>query len=46
MEEGGGGGGKTYPLLGELTRTFVLAVTEKFDDTLLVGGKSGLRVVN
>lgn len=44
MEEGGER--KPYPLLGELTRTFILAVTEKFDDPLLVGGKPSLRVVS
>jgi hypothetical protein len=27
---------KTYPLLGQLTRTLVLAVSEKFDNTTLI----------
>lgn len=44
MEEGRGG--KTYPLLGELTRTLIFTVTEKFDDALLVGGKPSLILVN
>lgn len=39
MEEGRGRK-ETYPLLGELARTLVLAVAEQFNDALLIGGKS------
>lgn len=40
-EEGGWGRADwTYPLLGELARTLVLAVAEQFDNALLVGSKS------
>lgn len=35
------GSSKTYPLLSELARTLVLAVTEQLDNAPLVGGKSG-----
>jgi hypothetical protein len=31
---------ETYPLLGQLTRTLVLAVSEEFDNTTLVWCKS------
>lgn len=31
---------KTYPLLSELTSALVLSVSQKFDDTALVGGKT------
>lgn len=34
------GWGKTYSLLGELTGTLVLAVSEQFDDSALVGGEA------
>ncbi len=30
----------TEPLLGQLTGTLVLAVSEQFDDTTLVGGEA------
>lgn len=30
-----------YPLLGELTGTLVLAVSEQFDNSALVGGEAG-----
>lgn len=32
--------GATYPLLGQLTGTLVLAVAEKFDDTTLIGSEA------
>ena len=32
-------------LLGQLSRTLVLGVTEEFDDTALVWGKAGEKVV-
>lgn len=31
----------TYPLLGELTSTLVLSVSQKFDNTTLIGGETG-----
>jgi hypothetical protein len=31
---------RTYPLLGQLTGTLVLAVSEKFDDTTLIGSEA------
>lgn len=31
---------QTYPLLGQLTGTLVLAVAEKFDDTTLIGSEA------
>lgn len=37
---GVGGVGESYSLLGELTGTLVLRVTQQFDDTLLVGGEA------
>jgi hypothetical protein len=37
---------KTYPLLGELTGTLVLAVTEQFDDSALVWGKTVQSIIN
>jgi hypothetical protein len=30
----------TYPLLGELTSSLVLSVSQKLDDTTLIGGKT------
>lgn len=39
-EEGWFGGGETYSLLGELTGTLVLAVSEQFDNSALVGGET------
>ena len=33
-------GTKTYPLLSELTSALVLSVSQKFDDTALIGGKT------
>lgn len=31
---------RTYPLLSELTSTLVLSVSQEFDDTALIGGKT------
>lgn len=33
-------GTKTYPLLSELTSALVLSVSQEFDDTALIGGKT------
>ena len=33
--------GVTYPLLGQLSRSFVLAVSQQFDDTSLIWSKTG-----
>jgi hypothetical protein len=40
VPEAGRKGGRTYPLLSQLTGTLVLAVAEEFDDTTLVWGKT------
>ena len=31
----------TYPLLRQLSRTLILAVSQQFDDTTLIGSKAG-----
>ena len=35
--------GNTYPLLGQLAGTLILAVSEQFDDTALIWGKTTQR---
>lgn len=42
----GGRNEKTYSLLRQLPSTLVLAVTEEFDDTTLVWGKSIMNEAN